>query len=143
VLYGCETWSLTSRKEHRLRVFEKRVLRRIFGPKREEDESWRKLHNYDLQGLYSSLNIVRMIKSVRMKWAGHVARMGEGRDVYRILVGRPEGRRPLRRPRRRWEDNIKTDLRETGIDGANWIRLAQDRVQWLACVSTVMNLRVP
>jgi hypothetical protein len=118
-------------------------LRKIFGPKREEDESWRKLHNDELHDLYSSPNIVRVIKSRRMRWAGHVARMGEGRGVYRVLVGRPESKRPLGRPRRRWDDNIKMDLRETGIDGANWIRLAQDRVQWRAFVNTVMNLRVP
>jgi hypothetical protein len=93
--------------------------------------------------LYSSPNIVRVIKSRRMRWAGHVARMGEGRCVCRVLVGRPEGKRPLGRPRRRWEDNIKMDLREIGIDGANWIRLAQDRVQCRAFVHTVMNLRVP
>jgi hypothetical protein len=84
-----------------------------------------------------------MIKSRRMKWAGHVARMGEGRSVYRVLVGRPEGKRPPERPRRRWEDNIKMDLRETGINGANWIQLAQDMVLWRAYVNTVMNLRVP
>jgi hypothetical protein len=83
VLYGCETWSLTLREEHRLRVFENRVLRRIFGPKREEDGSWRKLHNEELHSLYSSPNIVRVIKSRRMRWAGHVARIGEGRGVYR------------------------------------------------------------
>jgi hypothetical protein len=143
VLYGCETWSLTLGEEHRLRVFENRVFRRIFGPKREEDGSWRKLHNDELQSLYSSQNIVRVITSRRMGWAGHVARMGEGRSVYRVLVGRPEGKRPLERPRRRWEYNIKMDLREIGIDGANWIRLAQDRVQWWAFVYRVMNLRVP
>jgi hypothetical protein len=91
VLYGCETWSLTLREEHRLRVFENRMLRRIFGPKREEDGSWRKLHNDELHSLCSSPNIVKVIKSRRMKWAGHVARMGEGRGVYRVLVGRPEG----------------------------------------------------
>jgi hypothetical protein len=112
------------RKEHR--VFENRVLR-IFGPKREEDGSWRKLHNDELHSLYSSPNIVRVITSRRMRWVGHVARMGEGRDVYRVLVGRPEGKRPLGRPRRRWEDNIKMDLSEIGIDGANWVQLAQDR----------------
>jgi hypothetical protein len=119
------------------------VLRRIFGPKREEDGSWRKLHNDELHDLYSSPNIVTVIKSRRMRWAGHVALMGEGRGAYRVLVGRPEGKRPLKRRRRRWEDNIKLDLREIGIDGANWIRLAQDRVQWRASVNTVMNLRVP
>jgi hypothetical protein len=93
--------------------------------------------------LYSSPNIVRVIKSRRMRWAGHVALMGERRGVYRVLVGRPEGKRPLERPRRKWEDNIKMDLGEIGIDGANWIHLAQDSVQWRACVNTVMNLRVP
>jgi hypothetical protein len=113
----------------------------IFGPKMEEDGSWRKLHNDELHSLYPSPNIVRVIKSRRMRWAGHVARMGE--EIYRILVGRPEGKRPLERPRRRWEDNIKMDLREIGIDGANWIRLAQDRAQWRAFVKTVLNLGVP
>jgi hypothetical protein len=126
-----------------LRVFENRVLRRIFGPKTEEDGSWRKLHNDELHSLYSSPNIVRVIKSRRMRWAGHVALMGEGRGVYRVLVGKPEGKRPLERPRCKWEDNIKMDLREIEIDGANWIQLAQDRVQWRACVNTVMSVRVP
>jgi hypothetical protein len=122
-------------------MFENRELRKIFGLKREEDGSWRKLHNDELHSLYSSPNIVRAIKSRRMRWAGHVA--PEERGVYRILVGRPEGKRPLRRPRRRWEDNIKMDLREIGIDGANWIRLAQDRVRCRTFVNTVMNLRFP
>jgi hypothetical protein len=130
-------------EEHRLRVFETTVLRKIFGPKREEDGSWRKLHNDELHDLYSSPNVVRVIKSRRMRWARHVARMGEGRGVYRVLVGRPEGKRPLGRPRRRQEDNINMDLMEIGIDGANWIRLAQDRAQWRAFVNTMMNLRVP
>jgi hypothetical protein len=111
-------------EEHRLRVFENRALRNISGPKREEDGSWRKLHNDELHSLYSSPNIIRVIKSRRMRWAEHVARMGEGRDVYRVLVGRPEGKRPLGRPKRRWEDNIKMNLRELGTDGANWIQLA-------------------
>jgi hypothetical protein len=102
VLYGCETWSLTSREEHRLRVFENRVLKRIFGPKREEDGLWRKLHNNEFHILYSSPNIVRVIKSKRMRWAGHVAHMGKGRGVYRVLVGRPKGKRPWGRPRHRW-----------------------------------------
>jgi hypothetical protein len=131
------------REEHRLRVFENRVLRRIFGPKREEDRSWRKLHNDELHSLYSSPNIVRVIKSRRTRWAGHATRMGEERGVYRFLVGRPEGKRPLGRPRRRWEYNSKLDLMEIGIDGANWIQLAQDRVHWRAFVNTVMNVRVP
>jgi hypothetical protein len=119
------------------------VLRRIYGSKREEDGSWRKLLNDELPSLYSSPNIVRVIKSRRMRWAGQVVRMGEGRGVYRVLVGRSEGKRPLGRPSLRWEDNIKTDLREIGIDGANWIRLAQGRIQWRVFVNTVMNLRVP
>jgi hypothetical protein len=136
VLYGCETWSLTLGKEHRLRVFENRVLR-IFGPKWEEDGSWRKLHNDELHSLYSSPNIIMVIKPRRMRWVGHVARMGEGRGVYGVLVGRPEGKRPLGRPRRRWEDNIKMDLRKIRIDGTIWIQLAQDRVQWLDLVNTV------
>jgi hypothetical protein len=131
------------RKEHRLRVLEKGVLRRIIGPKREEDRSWRILHNDEFHILYSSPNIVRVIKSRRMRWVGHVARMGEGRGVYRVLVGRPESERQLGRPRRSWEDNIKMDLREIGIDGENWIRLAQDRVQRWDFVSTVINLRIP
>jgi hypothetical protein len=113
----------------------------MFGPKREEDGSWRKLHNV-LHSLYSSSNIFRVIKSRRMKWAGHVAHVEEGRGVYRVLVGRPVGKRPLEKPRCRWEDNIKMDLREIGIDGSNWIRLAQDRVRWLAFVNTVMSLWV-
>jgi hypothetical protein len=142
MLYGQETWSLTLREEHRLRVFENRVLR-IFGPEREEDGLWRKLHNDGLHSLYSSLNIVRVIKSRRMRLVGYMACMGEGRSVYRVLIGRPEGKRPLGRPRCRWEDNIKMDLREIWVDGANWIQLAQDRVQWRTCVNTVMNLWVP
>jgi hypothetical protein len=114
---------------YKLSIFENRALRRILGSEREEDRSWRKLHNDELNNLYSSPNIIRVIKSKRMRRAGHVARMGEGRGVHRVLVGSPECRIPLVRPRRRWEDNIKMDLREIGIDGANWIRLAQDRVR--------------
>jgi hypothetical protein len=109
----------------------------------EEDGSWRKLHNDELHDLYSSPNIVKVIKSMRMRWAGHVAGMGKGRGAYRDLVGRSEGKRPLGRPRRMWEDNIKMELREIVIDGANWILLAQDRVQRRSFVNTVMNLRVP
>jgi hypothetical protein len=119
------------------------VLRKIFGPKREVDWSWRKLHNDELHNLYSSPNIVRVTKSRRMRWVGHMTRMGEGRDAYRVLVGKPEGKRPLGRPRRRWEDNIRLDLGEKGIDGTNWIQLAQDGVQWRAFGNTVMNLRFP
>ena len=102
VLYGCQTWSLTLREERRLKMFENRALRRIFGPKRDEGtgES-RKLHNEELNNLYCSPNIVLVIKSRRMRWAGHVVNMGEGKGVYRVLVGKPEGRRPLGRPTRR------------------------------------------
>jgi hypothetical protein len=102
VLYGCETWSLTLREKQKLRVFENWVVRWIFGPKRERVMGgWRKLHNEELHNLYSSPSIIRIIKSRRMRWAGHMARMGEKRDVYRLLVGKPEGKRPLVRPRRR------------------------------------------
>jgi hypothetical protein len=99
---------------------------RIFGPKREEDGSWRKLYYVDLHDMYSSPNIVRVIKSSRMRWAGHVARMGEGRGAYWILVGRPESTKTLGRPRSKWKDNIKMEPREVGMDGANWIRLAEE-----------------
>jgi hypothetical protein len=104
---------------------------------------WRKLHNEELHGLYSSPSIVRVIKARRMRWAGYVAPMGEVRGAYNILVGRPEGRRPLGRPRRRWEDNIKMDLREIEFGDLDWIHWAQDRDRWRALVNTVMNLRVP
>jgi len=121
-LYGCETWSLTLREERRLRVFENRVLIRVFGLTRVEvTGEWRKLHNEELNDMYSLPNIVRVVKSRRMRWAGHVARMGEDRVVNRVLVGKPEGRRPLGRPRRRWEDNIKMDLQELeGVVGTGW-----------------------
>jgi hypothetical protein len=142
MLYGCKTWSLTLREEFRLRVFENRALR-IFEPKREEDGSWRKLHNDELYNLYSSPNIVRVIKSRGMRWVEHVTCMGEGRGVHRVLVGRPECKKSLGRSRHRWEDNIRLDLREMGIGGANWIHMAQDRVQWLAFVKTMMNLQIP
>ena len=144
VLYGRETWSLTLREERRLRVFENRVLRRVIGPKRDEvTREWRKLHNEEFSDLYSLPNIVRVVKSRRIRWAGHVARMGEGRGVQRVLVGKPEGKRPLGRSRRRWEDNIKMDLQEVGGRCEDWMELAQDRDRWRALVSTVMNLRVP
>ena len=114
-----------------------------FGPKRDEvSGEWRKLHNEELRDLYSLPSIVQVVKSRRMSWAGHVARMGEGRGVHRVLVGKPEGKRPLGRPRRRWEDNIKMALREVGGVG-DWMELAQDRDRWRAFVNTVMNLRVP
>ena len=125
VLYGCETWSLTLKEERRLRVFENVVLRRIFGPKRDEVKTeWRKLHNEELDDLYSSPNIVWVIKSRRIRWAGHVVQMGEKRGVYRVLVGKPEGKRLPGRPSCRWEDNIKMDLQEMGCGGMDWIELA-------------------
>jgi hypothetical protein len=142
-VYGCETWSLALREEHRLRVFENRVLGGIFGPKRDEViGGWRKLHNEELHNLYCSQSIIRMIKSRRMRWVGHVTRMEKKRNAYRILVGKPERKRQLGRPRYRWEDNIKMDLREMGWGGMDWIDLVQDRVRWRALVNTVMNLRV-
>ena len=104
---------------------------------------WRKLHNEELYDLYCSPNTVQVIKSIRMRWAGHVARMGEGRGVYRVLVGKPEVKRPLGRPRRRCEDNIKMDLQEVGCRCMGWIELAQDRNRWRTLVDAVMNLRVP
>ena len=132
------------REERRLRVFENRMLRRIFGPKTDEViREWRKLHNEELNDLYSSPNIVRVIKSRRMRWAGYVARMEDNRGVYRVLVGKPEGKRPLGRPRHRWEENIKMDLQEVGCGGMDWIELAQDRDRWWALVNAVMNLWVP
>jgi len=144
VLYGCETWSLTLREERRLRVFENTVLRRVFGPKRDEvTREWRKLHNEELSDLCSLPNIVRVVKSRRMRWAGHVACMGEGRDVRRVLVGKPEGKRTLGKPRSRWENNIKMDLQEVGGSCGDWMELAPDRERWRALVSTVRNLRVP
>jgi hypothetical protein len=119
------------------------VLRRIFGPKRDEvTGGWSKLHN-ELHNVYSSPSIIRMIKSRRICWAGYVARTGEKRNAYRILVGKPEGKRPLGRSIRTWMDNIKMDLGEIGWDGMDWIDLADDRDQWGALVNTVMNFRVP
>jgi hypothetical protein len=115
----------------------------IFGPKRDEvTGEWRKLHSEELHNLYSSPNIIRRIKSRRMMWAGHVARMGEERKLYKVLVGKPEGKRPLGRPRRRWENGVRMNLREIGLGGVDWIRLAQDRDRWRAVVSAVMNLWV-
>jgi hypothetical protein len=125
-------------------VFENRVLRRIFGPKRDEvTGEWRRLHNEVLRDLYSSPSIIRIIKSRGMRWAGQVARIGKERNAYRLLVGRPEGKRPLGRPRRRWVDNIRMDLGEVGWCDVDWIGLAQDRNRWRAVVNSVLNHRVP
>jgi hypothetical protein len=141
VLYGCETWSLTLREEHRLRVFENRGLRRIFGPKREEDGSWRKLYIDDLHYLYSSPNIVRVMKSRRMRWAGRVARMGEVFTGF--LLGGPKARDHGEDLGVGGRITLRWTLGRQETDGANWIQLARDRLRWRACVSTVMNLRVP
>jgi hypothetical protein len=131
------------REECGLRVFDNKVLRRIFGPKRNEvPGEWRRLHNKELYALYSSPSIIRVIKLRRFRWAGHVARMGERRDAYRALVGKPEGREPLGRPRRKWENNIKIDFRELGWEDIDWIDLAQDEDRWRAVVNTVMNFLV-
>jgi hypothetical protein len=125
-------------------VFENRVLRRMSGPKRDEvTGGWRKLHNEELHNLYSSPSIIRMTKSIRMKWAGYVARIGEKRNAYMILAGKPERKSALGRPRRRWVNSIKMDLIEVGWDGMDWIDLAQDRDQCRALVNTVMKFRVP
>ena len=125
-------------------MFENMVLRRIFGPRRDEvTGEWRRVRNEELNDMYSAPNIVRMIRSRRMRWAGHVALMGEERGVYSVLVGKPEGRRPLGRPRRRWVDNIRMDRQGMGCGYMDWIGLAQDRDRWRTLVSAVMNLRVP
>ena len=125
-------------------MFENMVLRRIFGPRRDEVTwEWRRLHNEELNDFYCSPNIVRVIKSKRMRWVGHVARMGEERQVCRVLVGKPGGKRPQRRPRRRWVDNIRMDLQEVGCGYMDWIGLVQDRDRWRTLVNAVMNLRVP
>jgi hypothetical protein len=143
VFYGCETWSLNLREERRLRVFENGVLRRIFGPKMDElAGEWRKLHNEKLNDLYPLPNNVRVVKSKRMRWAGNVVRMGEDRGVHRMLVEKPEGKRPLGRRRHRWESNIKLDLQEVGGGRGDWMELVQDRNSWWALVGTVRNIRV-
>jgi hypothetical protein len=143
VLYGCETWSLTLREEHRLRVFEYSVLRRIFGPKRDEVAGeWRKLHNEELHDLYSSPSIIT-IMMMRIRWARHVARLGEKRNANRLLVGKPEGKRPLGRPRSRWVDNLKMDLVEVGWGDVDWIGLARNRDMLRALANSVLNLWVP
>ena len=126
----------------RLRMFKNRVRRRIFWPRRDEvAREWRILNNEELNDLYSSTNIVWVFES--RKWAGHVARMGESTGVYVMLVEKPEGKRPFRRPCHRWEDNIKMGLHDVGCEGMDLIDLAQDRNRWRALIKAVMNLRVP
>jgi hypothetical protein len=130
------TWSLTLTEENRLRVYENRVLRRIFWPKRNEiTGEWRKLHNEELSDLYSSPTTVRVIKLRRMRWVGHVSHMVEGEGMYRVLVGKPEEKRPLGRPRHKWED-----LLEVGGGGMDWIELVWDRDRWQELVNAVINL---
>ena len=143
VLCGCETWSLELREESRLKVFANMLLRRIFGPARDEvTGEWRKLHNEELSDLYCSPNTIWVIKSRKMKWAGYVARMGKRGCVYRVLVWTRGCKRPLGKPRNRREYNIKLDLKEVRW-GVDWIDLAKDRDRWRALVSAVMNIRVP
>ncbi|KAJ4442621.1 hypothetical protein ANN_04210 [Periplaneta americana] len=135
---------LLQREEQRLRVFENKILRKICEAKREEVRGERrKLHNAELHALYPSSDIIRNIKSRRLRWAGHVTRMGESRNAYSVLVGRPRGKRPLGRPRHRWEDNIKLDLREVGYDDRDWTNLAQDRDRWRAYVRAAVYFPVP
>jgi hypothetical protein len=132
------------REELRLRVFENRVLRRIYESKRDEvTRDWRKLHNEEFNDLYCSLSTGRMIKSGRMRWAVYVARMEEREGVCRVLVEKPEGKSPLGRPKRRWDDNIKMNLHEVGCGVMDWIELAQDRDMWRALVTAVMNILLP
>jgi hypothetical protein len=139
----CETWSLKLREEHRLRVFENRALRRIFGLRLDEVmEGWRKLHNKELRDLYTLPTIIRIMKSRRMRWTGHVARMGEKRNACRLLLGKPEGRRSLGRPRHRWVNNSRMDLGVVGWNDVDWIGLAQDRDKWRSLVKMLGNYRV-
>ena len=132
------------REEHALRVFENKEHMKIFEAKRDEiTGEWTKLHNAELHALDSWLNIIRNLKSRQLRWAEHVARMKQSRNVYRVLVGKPYGKRTLGRPRRRWEDNTEMDLREVDCNPGDWIDLAEDRDQWPAYVRAAMSLRVP
>ena len=125
MLYDCVISYVILREEYRLTVFENRILSRIFGSKRDENGEWRTLHNEELHSLYRSPNIVRLIRSRKLRWAGHVARMEEGRSAFKILAGKPTGKRPLGRPGLRWEDNIKMDLKEIVINTRNSVDLAR------------------
>jgi hypothetical protein len=144
VLNGRETWSLTVREDYKLRAFVYKVLRRIFVPRSDGVTGGRrKLHNEEVHNLYSSSSTIRVIKSRRMRWAGHVTRMGEKRSVYRLLVGMSEGKRPLGRRRSMWIDNIKTELLEIGVNVVDWTGLTRDKYRWIVLVKAVMILRVP
>ena len=142
MLYGCEAWSFTLREERRLMIFENKILRRIFGPKRDANAEWRRLHNEELHSLYRSPNIVGMIKSRRSRCAGHVARMEKGRRALNISTSTPTGKRPLRSPRHRWEDNSIMDLKEISINTRNWVDLAQNRDYWRVLTNVALNLQV-
>ena len=133
------------REEHRLRVFENKVLRKIFEAKKDElTGEWTKLHNSELHALYSSPNIIRNLKSRRLIWTGKVAYIEQSRNAYRVSVGKPEGKRPLGRPRCRWEDNIEMDLRKMGCDAGDWVHLAEDGWdQWRDYVRALLNLQAP
>ena len=142
VLYGCEEWSLKLREQRSLRVLENKALKRIFGPKRHANGDWRRLQNEERHNLHRSRNILRVIKSTRLKWAGHVARMEEGRSAFKI-TGTPVGKRPLGSPRRRLEGSITMSLKEIGINTRNWVDSVQDRDYWRAPVTAALNLQVP
>ena len=143
ILYGCEIWCLILWEEHKLGVFENRVLKKIFGPKKEESAGqWRKLHNEQLYGLYFSPNVIRVIKSKRMWWVGHVARIGDRRGAYRVLADAPGAKRPFCKPMHREDDNIKMDPQEIKCGGKDWSDLSQDRNRWWAFVNAVMNVQL-
>ena len=129
-IYGYTLFEVTLREESRLSVFENRILRRILELKRDENGEWRRFHSKELHSLYRSPNIVRVITSIRLRWAGYVARREEGRSAFKILTGKPTGKRPLGRPRRRWEDNIRMELEEIDVNAGNWVDSAQEKNYW-------------
>jgi hypothetical protein len=143
VLYDCETLSLTLREEFRLRIFENRILTRIFGLKRDENGEWRRLHNEELQRLYRSSNIIRVIKSRTLRWAGHEARMEKGRSAFKILTDKSTGKSHLGRSKRRREDNVKMDLKEISINRKNRFDSTHGRDYWRAFVNSALNFRIP
>jgi hypothetical protein len=143
-LYGCETWTLTREYENWFRVFENKVLRRIHGPKRDDHTGeWRRLHNEELHSLHAAPDILRVIKSRRLRWAGQVAHMTDDRTVYRVMVGNLQGKRPVGRPRTRWADNVKKDLREVGLSEDDWMDRARDGSAWRGVVGAAMDFRAP